>query len=177
MNTRAITLLVLLLCCFTLQLQAKSTFVRVFNLNGDQIAKGDLVATTDTSVIVQRHKQQVEIAVTKIGFIKTGIPVGQPVAIGAGVGAFIGLFAGLIATGDSGSGTYAPHFDESFGAGAGFALGLAGGAVIGTLITATKKRKRIEVNGDMNAWQQKRQLLNAIIPPTSNVKNVYPSHL
>lgn len=163
MNMRAITLLVLLSCCFTLQLQAKSTFVRVFGLNGKLIAKGDLVATTDTSVIVQRHKQQVEIAVTKIGRLKTGRPVGQPIAIGAGVGAFVGLFLGLIASGDSGSGGFA-EFDDSFGAAAGLAVGLAGGAVIGSIITATKKRQRIEVNGDLNAWQKKRQLLNAIIP-------------
>jgi len=162
MNKRAITLLVLLLCCFTQQLQAKSTFVRVFNLSGDLIAKGDLVATTDTSVIIQRHKQQVEIAVTKIGFIKTGAPVARPIAVGAGVGALTGLLIGVISTGDSGSGEL--QFDESFGAATGFAVGLAGGAVIGTLITVTKKRKRIDVNGDVNAWQQKRQLLNAIIP-------------
>src|ERR1051325_5402347 len=77
MNKGTITLLALLLCCFTLQLQAKSTFIRVFGLNGKLLAKGDLVATTDTSVIVQRHKQQVEIAVTKIGLIKTGVPIGR----------------------------------------------------------------------------------------------------
>ena len=176
MNKGTITLLALLLCCFTLQLQAKSTFIRVFGLNGKLLAKGDLVATTDTSVIVQRHKQQVEIAVTKIGLIKTGVPIGRPIAVGAGVGALVGLIAGVIAFGDSSSDEFV-QFDESIGAAGGFATGLAGGAVIGTLITVTKKRQRVKVNGDMNAWQQKRQLLNAIIPPTSNVKNVYPSHL
>jgi hypothetical protein len=164
MSMRAITVLVLLLCGFTIQLHAKSTFVRVYNLQRKLIVKGDLVATTDSSVIIQHRKEQVEIAVTNIGFIKTGRPVAGPIGIGAGVGAVAGLFAGLIGSGDSGTGAYA-QLDESLGAATGFALGTAGGAVVGAIITATKKRQRIQVNGDVNAWQQSRQLLNAIIPP------------
>jgi hypothetical protein len=163
MSKRAITLLVLLLCCFALHLEAKNTFVRVFNLEGHLIAKGDLITATDTSVIIQQNKEQVEIPVSGIGFIKTARPFGHAVVIGAGVGLFIGLIAGAAAGSSSGTGDFA-EFDESVSIAAGSSLGLAGGAVIGTIISASQKRKKIEVNGDLNAWQQKKQLLNAMIP-------------
>jgi len=167
MNTRAITLLILLLCSFTLQLQAKTKFVRVFNLNGHLIARGDLIATTDTSVIIQEHKKQVEIPVTQIGFIKTARTFGGPIAIGAGVGFFIGTVVGAAAGGGGGGNSNSDvfyEFDESVSIAAGMALGTAGGAVVGTIISAAQKRKRIVVNGNVNVWQQKRQLLNTTIP-------------
>jgi hypothetical protein len=166
MNARTISLLVLLLYSFTLPLQAKTKFVRVFNREGHLIVRGDLVATTDTSVIIQEHKKQVEVPVSKIGFIKTARTFGGPVALGAGVGFFIGTIAGAAAGGGGGSSNTDVfyEFDESVSVAAGMALGTAGGAVIGTIISAAQKRLRIEVNGDVNAWQQKRQLLNPLIP-------------
>jgi hypothetical protein len=166
MNTRAITLLILLLCCFTWQLQAKTKFVRIFNLEGHLIARGNLIATTDTSVIIQEHKKQVEIPVTQIGFIKTARTFGSAVGIGAGVGFFIGTVVGAAASGDGDGGNSNEYyqFEESMNIAGGMVLGTAGGAVLGTIISATQKRRRVEVNGDVNAWRQKRQLLNAMVP-------------
>ncbi|HEY1165441.1 MAG TPA: hypothetical protein VGE90_09730 [Chitinophaga sp.] len=166
MNSRAITLLVLLLCCLTLQLQAKTKFVRIFNLHGHLIARGDLLATTDTSVIIQEHKKQVEVPVTQIGFIKTARAFGGPIAISAGVGFFIGTIIGAAAGGGGGNSNsdLFYEFDESVAVAGGMALGTAGGAVIGTIISAAQKRLRIEVNGDVNTWQQKKQLLNTVLP-------------
>lgn len=103
MYKRAIPLLVLLSCLAPLTLMAQRTFIRVYTAEGHRITKGDVVATTDSTLIIQQHKKQVELPVAMIGFIKPRRTFGHGIALGSSIGALVCGIVGLASGNRKGS--------------------------------------------------------------------------
>jgi hypothetical protein len=113
----------------------KSPFIRVYNLEGQKISKGRINNISDTSLILQKNKKIITIAVSDIGMIKTKHSTGNNFLMGAITGAGMGIILG------AGSG------DEDRGI-----LGVLGTPIGG--VTALFKNSEIYlINGDDSKWQ------------------------
>lgn len=138
----------LLLLAFTVGAQ-KSEFVRVYDLSGNKIHKGKIIAVTETSLQLDGGKEPITIPVTSIGRIRTKRSPGSNVVWGAALGGVAGSIMGL-ATADE---------DELFGYSAGqgfsggFLLGLLPGAAAGGITALFKKPVTYEISGDLNKWK------------------------
>ena len=157
-------LLVLLFCCI-IPIEAKSLFIRIFDQQGHKIAKGDLTATTDTSIILQGHKTQIEIPLRDIGTIKTKRSVGHPIATGAIIGALSGALLGFISgqADDEIYGSWGYESDPGKDAAVTAVAGIAIGGAVGAIIAVTQRRNTLVINGDANTWQQQRKFLDVML--------------
>ncbi len=155
-------LLLPLLFCSIRPLEAQKRFIRLYDEQGQMIAKGDFTATTDTSIIIQSHKTQLEIPVRQIGTIKTKRTFGHAIAIGATIGVVSGALLGL-ATGQANEDVYGGFgYETSAGndVAAGALVGVVVGAAVGTIISVTQNRSTITINGNTADWQMKRKILD-----------------
>ncbi|SDG92316.1 hypothetical protein [Chitinophaga filiformis] len=155
-------LLLPLLFCSISPLEAQKRFIRLYDEQGQMIAKGDFTATTDTSIIIQSHKTQLEIPVRQIGTIKTKRTFGHAIAIGATIGVVSGALLGL-ATGQANEDVYGGFgYETSPGndVAAGALVGVVVGAAVGTIISVTQNRSTITINGNTADWQMKRKILD-----------------
>lgn len=155
-------LLLLLLLYSVSPIAAQKRFIRIYDQQGQLIAKGDFTATTDTSVILQGHKTQTEVPLRDIGTIKTKRTFGHAIAIAATIGVVSGAILGL-ATGQANEDVWgglgyesSPGDDIATGALSGVAIG----ATVGTIISVSQKRKTIIINGNTTDWQLKRKVLD-----------------
>mgnify|MGYP005811439533 CR=1 FL=1 len=90
-------MLVLALSVFGLEAFGQNLgFVRVFDPNGEVIAKGNFVAATDHSLRLERNRRVSEWPVSQIGVIKTKRSGGNSVALGAAIGLMAMTFAAVI---------------------------------------------------------------------------------
>lgn len=148
--------LLTLLLCFSINAQEKklksNTFLRVYNLNGEKVAKGKLFSTTKTALTLKRNKRTINISVDSIGTIKTKRSVGNNVLIGSSIGAgtVILLSAG---TGES--------FTEGY-TGIGTLVFTGLGAGIGAITSIFKNSKTFLIDGDIIKWEVFRTLLTNI---------------
>ncbi|PWV48323.1 hypothetical protein [Chitinophaga sp. S165] len=169
MKKNAFLLLLTLFFCI-IPTYAKSTFVRVFDMQGHKIAKGNLVATTDTSILLRSNKILHEVHLKDIGTIKTKRAIGHSMAIGAAIGSLSGLTLG-IATNNVLEDDFGFDVEESE-TGSIIAestlAGIATGAAIGLIIDLVQRRKTIVINGDVKEWQQKRTILDLILDDRRN---------
>ena len=111
----------ILLISFSYKLSAqKSTFVRVYNLTGHKIYKGDVLMVTDSSLQLKVKSTPINIPVRDIGSIKTKRSAGNNILIGAITGASSMAIVGVVSADP----------DEFLGytAGEGAAVGLLLGA-------------------------------------------------
>ena len=124
-------------------------FVRVYNLEGDKMNKGEVLSVNDTILQLQGKKGAVNIDVKTIGLIKTKRSEGNNVLLGSLIGLTIGAIIG-VATADPDA-----WFGYSASEGA-TGIGLVG-AVIGTGIGAAtipfKNSKSYIINGDASKWK------------------------
>ncbi|SHN38650.1 hypothetical protein [Chitinophaga sp. CF418] len=155
-------LLLLILFCSISPLEAQKRFIRIYDQQGQMIAKGDFTATTDTSIVLQAHKTQLEIPLRNIGTIKTKRTFAHAIAIGATIGVVSGGLLGL-ASGQANEDVYGSlGYESSPGddVAAGALIGLATGAVVGTIISVAQNRSTIVINGNTTDWQLKRKILD-----------------
>lgn len=157
-------LLVLLFCC-TGSIEAKKLFIRIFDQQGHKIAKGHFTATTDTSLILQGNKTQLEILLRDIGTIKTRRTFSHHIAAGAIIGGLSGAFLGLVSgqANEEAYGFVGYESDPGNDAITGTLSGIAVGGAVGLIIAATQKRKTLVINGDANTWQQHRKILDNML--------------
>lgn len=124
-------------------------FVRVYNLTGQKIYRGNVLMVTDTSLQLKGKPETIIIPVRKIGSIKTKRSPGNNILIGSLAGAAAGAAMG-IATADP---------DELFGytsgegAGAGILLGAPVGAAVGGLTALFKNSNTYLIEGDVTKWK------------------------
>lgn len=136
--------LVLISCSLLYAQETKNkatAFIRVYNLNGEKIAKGRVSRITDTSLVVSRKEKPINIELSKIGFIKTKRSVGNNILYGAAIGAGTGAILGLASGGESefwGKGEGAGGFGLIFG---------AMGAGAGAITAIFKKTKTFSIDG------------------------------
>ncbi|WP_153797260.1 hypothetical protein [Foetidibacter luteolus] len=163
MRKNIICTLTVLLYLLASHAQVKHIYIRVFNIAGERIAKGKLIATTDSSLLIEKDKVQHEIAVSSIGVIKIKRSLGHAVAVGAVIGGVSGGIIGLASAGqDKGSSFEILDYSPAEGFAGGLIAGGATGAAIGALCGLLQKRQTIVINGNLAAWQKERQSLPSL---------------
>jgi len=91
----------LIACCYQLNAQTK-LYIRAYNLYGNKIKNGNIIGTTDTSLLFDakgRDSVSFELAYTKIGSIKTKRSRGHDVIIGTAIGTGLGIFGLMVSSG------------------------------------------------------------------------------
>ena len=141
---KKIALLITTLICINVHAQ----FVRVYDLKGNKISKGQISLITDTTLQLKNHSDI--ITFNEIGFIKTKHSFGHNSLVGGIIGAgILGLSTAVLYR----SGSF---LDPGLGLaalGAGV-FGFFSGTIIGTITNVFKQTERIEINGDLNKWEK-----------------------
>jgi len=178
------TLLLLLAVCIAgISIGQKKTFMRIYDLHGKKFAKGFFGGTTDSSLLIIRSGKDflpdpadsslltlqngiitTSIPFTKIGFIKTKRSGGHFILLGSLAGIAGGAILGSIKPPTSSTGglfTWAgtPRSEELA---SGVLFGTITGAIIGGIISLTKKRMTFTINGSRENWLQQKPLLDKI---------------
>lgn len=115
-----------------------NVFFRVYDLEGNKIAKGKTLAISESSLKVKTNDKPIEIPIANIGFIKTKRSGGNNVIVGAGIGATVGSFTTVSNDGGPQEAMPLP------GAIAGAAVGTA----VGGITILFKKSKTVQIGGD-----------------------------
>jgi hypothetical protein len=150
MKTMFFLLLVSLGCSVFAQ---KSIFVRIYDLKGKKIYRGDVYTVSDSSLSLIGKKAPVNIPVSVIGSIKTKHSVGNNILVGSIVGA--------VTVGIVGAASVDPNPDEfsigpqtaGEGAVGGVIIGAPIGAALGGLTYVFKNADFFPVNGDPVKWK------------------------
>jgi len=155
MKTSLLTLLgVLLFIPLGLNAQRESNynymFVRVYNLEGKKINKGNVLVVTDTTLVIKGKRGYENIPVNSIGLIKTKHSEGHNVLMGAVVGGSTIAILG-VATADPDAWIFGYSAGE--GAAVGGVLGGTAGAAIGGITILFKNSKSFIINGDLSKWK------------------------
>ena len=145
---KLLTLFLLLSVNLAAQVQ-KSTFVRVYDAAGNKIYKGRVLAVTDSSIQLKSSKAAIEVAVAKIGMIKTKHSAGNNVLVGSLMGA---SSLALIAAASADENDFILN-DAGESAAAGGIAGMALGGVAGLLTVPLKNSKTFPIGGSASKWK------------------------
>jgi len=152
------TLITLLLVSFSCTILAqKPIFVRVYDLSGKKIYKGDVYTTSDSGLSLVVNKTPVNIPVSTIGTIKTKHSALNNVVIGSAVGA---VTIGIIGAASADPSDEFLGYSAGEGAAAGALIGATAGAAIGGLTALLKNSKKFSINGDVAKWEAFRSFLS-----------------
>ncbi len=121
-----------------------NVFVRVYDLQGKKISKGNILSISDTLLQLKGKREPIKIAARSIGFIKTKHSGGNNILIG-GVsgGAFMAILGIATADPDEFLG-----YTAAEGAALGVFLGAPIGVAIGGITALLKNSRSYEINGD-----------------------------
>lgn len=149
MKMKTLIFTISLFCCFSICGQDnESVFLRVFDLEGNKIAKGKIHSVSDTVLILKLRQIFKEVKVKNIGTIKTKRSVGNSVGVGAIGGTSLGILLGVVASDEN-------NFLSSTAQTS--ALGIFGtilGAVGGGIAGVSKKSTTYSIDGDSLKWQE-----------------------
>ena len=123
----ALTLVLSITMCAQNKFENTNIFVRVYDLQGNKIHKGDIASISETSLQLKKRGETINIPASSIGSVKSKYSGGTNVLIGA----LAGLGAGVI-SGD-------PVI---------VAVGTAAGAAVGGATILFKKSQIIDIGGD-----------------------------
>ena len=137
-----LTLLILTL----ISLNVYAQFVRVYDLKGSKISKGQISLITDTALQLKNHTDIIPFS--EIGFIKTKHSFGHNSLVGGIIGA--GIF-GIATAVSYSAGSFLDPGLEALGAAV---FGFFSGTIIGAITNVFKKTETIEINGDLNKWEK-----------------------
>ena len=152
-------LITILLVTLTFSVSAqKSVFVRVYDLSGNKIHKGKVIAVTETSLQLKSTENEVTIPANSIGMIKTKRSPGHNVAWGAALGGVAGSIYGA-STADpdkilghtSGEGIWA-----------GFLIGMLPGGAVGGITGLLKKSVTYDIKGNLDNWKVFQSAMNDV---------------
>ena len=144
MKKSILTVLFLAIVCLTIQAQT-TPFIRIYNLSGKKIMKGDLFNLTDSGLTIISEGKNYEIPYQQIGTIKEGRSIGNSIGIASLTGGVLLGFVG--ATGSSGKN------EISFVTPAGAVIvGSITGALLGTGTYFLKNRKTFIINANKEFW-------------------------
>lgn len=151
-------LLLFILLVFSYHLSAqRSMYVRIYDLNGKKTNKGHLVATTDSTLIIEKDKNQVTIPVANIGNIKTKHSIGNNFLIGSSVGATFLVIVGILSANPD---EFLVGYTASQGALAGLIFGAPMGAAIGGITALLKNSKTFIINGNPEKLKEFMKLMD-----------------
>jgi hypothetical protein len=127
----------------------KSTFVRVYNLTGQKIYKGDVLMVTDSSLQLKGKSTPMNIPVRDIGSIKTKRSAGHNILIGSIAGASsMAIFGAATADPDEFLG-----YTAGEGIAAGILIGAPPGVIIGGISALFKNPDTYLIDGDILKWK------------------------
>lgn len=135
----------------------KPIFVRVFNLSGKKIYKGNVFAVTDTSLQLVSRKGPINIPESNIGFIRTKRSVGSNIFIGSVIGGFAG---GIVGATTADPDNYLLGYTAGESAAFAALFGAYFGAGFGALTTLFKHSKRYSIKGDKTKWKDFQSMIN-----------------
>lgn len=133
-----------------------NVFVRVYNLQGKKISKGNIFSISDTSLQLKGKREPVIIDASSIGLIKTKHSGGNNVLMGAATGAT--ALAIFMAASDGPN----DGFDPAGAAAVGGFLGGIAGAAIGGLTSLFKKSKSYIISGDELKWKEFKETITGL---------------
>ena len=137
-----IALLITTLICINVHAQ----FVRVYDLKGSKISKGQISLITDTTLQLKNHSDVIPF--NEIGFIKTKHSFGHNSLVGGIIGTgILGLSTAVLYRSSS-------YLDPNFVALGAGVFGFFSGIIIGTITNVFKHTETIEINGDLNKWEK-----------------------
>ena len=126
-------------------------FVRVYNLQGQKISKGKVLAVTDKSLQIKGKKGTINLDLPGIGLIKTKRSAGNNILIGSAIGASLLAILGASSADPDNASFFSYNAGE--GAAAGVIIGLPLGAAAGGLTTIFKNSKSYSIDGDLSKWK------------------------
>ena len=148
------TLLLISLSCNVLA--QKPLFVRVYDLSGKKIYKGNVFTTSDSALSLVVNKTTVNIPVSTIGTIKTKHTPARNVVIGTIIGtATFAIWGATTSDPDAFIGATPVE-----GAAVGAVIGAPVGAAIGALTVLLKNSKKFLINGDPAKWETFRSFVS-----------------
>lgn len=131
-------------------------FVRVYNLQGQKISKGKVLAVTDNSLQIKGKKGLMNIDVSSIGLIKTKRSAGNNLLIGSVIGASaMAILGAATAEPDSFLG-----YTAGEGAAGGAIIGLPLGAAVGGITILFKNSKSYSIDGDLLKWKLFQEMIS-----------------
>ncbi|MFQ3174464.1 MAG: hypothetical protein ACI8W0_001583 [Flavobacterium sp.] len=122
-----------------------NVFVRVYDLKGEKISKGNILSISDTLLQLKGKREPIKIAAGSIGFIKTKHSVGNNILIGAVSG---GTFMAIIGAASADPDDFILGYTAAEGAALGVFLGAPIGAAIGGFTVLFKNSRSYAINGD-----------------------------
>ena len=148
MKKSILTALFLVIVCLTIQAQ-KSPFIRIYNLNGKKIMKGNLFNVTDSSLTLISGGKNYEIPYQNIGTIKEGRSIGNSIgAASLTSGVLLGIVGATVSNGQNGI-TFITPAETGL---VGLIAGAAGGALLGTGIYFLENRKTFVIHANKEFW-------------------------
>lgn len=161
-------ILPLILVCSLVQGQ-KKVFLRVYGVAGNKIKKGYYAGTTDSSLLIYKDADTVEVPVSRIGAIKTRRSVGHAILVSATTGAVLfGIIGAASGEKKVNDGTLGGAFHDALTAtpSEGLAAGLLAGGLLGTatgaIISLINKKIKFSINGNLQAWQKQKKILEQL---------------
>lgn len=153
----AIALLFSMTVCAQTRIKKNTNvFVRVYDLQGKKIGKGNILSMSETSLQLYRKEELVTVLASNIGSIKTKHSAGNNVLIGAVIGATAMATLGA-ATADPDA--LILGYTAGEGASVGALLGGTAGAAIGGITILFKNSKLYQINGDREQWMAFKEMI------------------
>tara|TARA_R100000935_G_scaffold13495_3_gene27081 strand:- start:2001 stop:2453 length:453 start_codon:yes stop_codon:yes gene_type:complete len=133
-------------------------FVRVYNLQGEKLSKGKVLAVTGNTLQLKGKKGPMNIDVVNIGLIKTKRSEGNNVLIGSIIGASaMGIYGASTADPDA----WILPYTAAEGAAMGAIVGLPLGAAVGGITILFKNSKSYIIDGDLVKWNIFQEMISA----------------
>jgi len=135
--------------------ERKEPFIRVYDANGKKIGKGNFSSITDSTLIFTSNQKLKAVLIEDIKSIKTKRSFGHlPLVLGTSglvLGGIVGAASDQASSSSSGSGwALAPDYGIGFSIVGGSMVFGPGLALVGVLISASKKYETFEIDGDVN---------------------------
>ncbi len=152
---------IVLLFSFSFTQAQKHLFLRVYDLSGSKIAKGEFISASDSSLTLKNGKN-ITIPYNNIGNIKTGRTIGHYVWKSAFPLAVTNAITTSIVTNN-----YPTSQTRNYWGGESALIGGVSGAAVGFIICWIDGKLKgvtpLEINGDMAQWQKTRAALNKLV--------------
>ena len=146
-----------LLLCINISAQElpkkSKVFVRVYNNEGQKVAKGKMLKITDDSLILKKGSNSITVALSDIMYIKTKRTNNHNVLLGGLGGVGLVLYGSAQPGGNSGAGSAAKIIVAP--------LLVAVGSGIGYITTLFKKSIHYSIQGDPIKWQGFKEVMYA----------------
>lgn len=137
----------------------KGLFLRIYNMEGKKINKGQFRFINDSILGIRRYKKLVQVHVRDIGKIKTKRSAGNNVLVGSLVGGATLSIVGAATSEQKTETRYFPYLGPyeyttgntpGEGAAEGAFAGILGGALVGLGTSMFKNSKSYQIAGDIN---------------------------